>query len=277
MKKNSVQKIASILVPTALFLGLVAPALAENLTGSASVGIDASGAGTSLRLKGDAKGEASMSTAVAHATEAITARIKDLTALAARVNAMVRVNSATKASISASIQTTISQLTALQAKISADTDMAVLRTDIAQITGGTRVYMLVAPQARILAASDRVGVIGNMITAVNAKLGARISAAVAAGKDVTAITTAQADMTAKIADANVQAQAAITAVANLTPDNGDKTKMQANDAALKQARADLSLAEKDLRAAQKDIKAVIMTLRGFKLEAGANTKTSVTQ
>lgn len=251
MKIQTTQKIAAVLVPTALFLGMISPALAEDsrtVTGEGNVKSSVISAG-----KKDA--------AVTRSSAEIKKREDDLSELLQRISEMKNVSAETKATITASVQKTITDLNTLKSKIESDTDKTELQKDLKSIANSTRVYMLVAPQARIAAAADRIGTVADMITAMNAKLQVRIDAAKTAGKDVTAIAPLQADITAKIADAKTQAAAAIAAIAGLTPDNGDTAKLQANQAALKVARTAISAGEKDLNAAQKDIKKITQVLK----------------
>jgi hypothetical protein len=77
-------------------------------------------------------------------------------------------------------------------------------------------------------------------------------------------------MNTKIADAKVQAQAAIDGIINLTPDGGDKAKMEANAAALKAARTAVKTAEQDLKAAREASKSVLSAIKGV----GASAKVS---
>ncbi len=254
MKTHTKQKIAAVLVPTALFMGLIAPAFAED-AGTAPVSPTIK---TTMRADREA---VIKDKALAKSATEIKKREDDLNALLARINAMTKVSAGEKAAIATSIQNTISMLEALKAKIALDTDPATIKADMQSIANSTRVYLLVAPQARILAAADRVGTVADMITAMNAKLQTRITTLSATGADMSAITAAQSDITTKLADAKTQAAAAVSAVAGLVPDAGDQAKLQANQAALKTARAALVVAEKDLKDAQKDVKTIISALK----------------
>ena len=213
---------------------------------------------------------AGVNTAQTHADTAIDSRISDLTTLGGRVAQMVHLTDAEKASIAANIQTEVGNLTTLKGKIDTETGSA-LKSDAKSITTGFRIYMLVAPQTRILAASDRGLNIASMLSELSVKLQTRITAAQNAGKDVTALQTALTDLNAKVADANTQAQAAVTGTANLVPDQGDKTVMQSNDTALKAARATIKTVTADLKAADQDAKTIVLGLKAL------NTTTTSTQ
>ncbi len=265
MKTNTTQKIAAVLVPAALLFSLSVPAFAED-----SIQLNA-GATISTGIRTKTK-----DAAVTRASTEIKNREDDLNALLGRIQGMAHVSDSVKASISASLQGTISSLHSLKAKIDDDSDAAELKNDMKSITAGTRVYLLVAPQARILAAADRVGMVTDMVAGLNTKLQTRIAAAQTAGKDVTATVTLEADVAAKLADAKVQAAAAITAASGLTPDNGDAAKLAANNAALKTARTALMNAEKDLKAAQKDMKDCISIVKSFHLDAKASADANAT-
>lgn len=190
----------------------------------------------------------------------IDARITSLNNLLTRIQAMKNVSDAQKASFAASIQAEITTLTNLKIQIGGDTSTTTLKSDVQSITKAYRIYALVMPQTAIAAAADRVGTIAGMLTTVSGKLQSRL----AADATLSANASLQADLTdmnAKIADANVQAQAAVSEVASLKPDNGDKTIMASNTAALKDARTKLQAATKDLQAARKDAQTIIQALK----------------
>ena len=249
MKKPLIIKIAALLFPALFTLAPVA-VLAESISGEVNTGLRTPATSAEVRLKANAN----------RSSAEIETRINALTALKTRLNAMNRVSASAKSSLSSSLDSTMMSLSALKARIAADAS-ADVRTDLRTITEGTRVYRLVIPQTLILAAADRAIVIADMFTAFDAKITARIAEATKAGVDVSAMTSAQADMTAKVADAKLQAQAAITAVSNLSADNGDQAKLQANLTALKTGRTALAAAKADLVAAQKDMRTIINALR----------------
>ncbi len=204
----------------------------------------------------------------------IDARIKALSALQTRVEEMQRVSASQKASLNATLQTAVSEMTTLKAKIAADTDSAALKADIQSITKSYRIYLLVLPQGRITAAADRIMGTGTLMTELSGKLQVRLAEAQAAGKNTATLSASLADMNTKIADANVQANAAITLIANLNPDNGDKTVFEANQKALKDARAKIKLGTTDLQAARKDAGSIVKGLAAMKLNPNS-TQTQV--
>lgn len=205
---------------------------------------------------------ADLSKYIAKADQEIDRRIQALSDLATRVQAMKKISSSDQASLAAKIQDEQTKLSNLKAKIDADTDLATLKADVKSITESYRIFMLIMPQIRILAAVDRINAISASMTDIGTKLQARISALQAAGKDVTALQAALSDYNAKIADANTQAQAASSRVLELVPDNGDKTVQAANTAALKQSRADITVANKDFAAARADAKKILDGVKG---------------
>ena len=264
-------KMAAVLVPAAMLFALAAPAFAQDVNVSTSA--TASLGTTSASVNASAKLSAVDAKLRDTSTAEISKRVDDLNTLAARVEAMVHVSASTKTSLNASMQTNITALTNLENKIAADTDTVTLKADVSSITKAYRIYLLVVPQTRILAASDRAATIGDMMTALNVKFQTRIAAASAAGRDTTAILKAQADMNAKIADANLQSSTAISGVSGLMPDNGDATVLASNNAALVKARADVRVATSDLTAANKDVKTIIADIKGFNLDTSTTATT----
>ena len=261
MKTHSLaQKIAAVAVPAALLLSIATPAFAATTVNASS------------------RASARMVKAQANADTEITNRIAALTKLEGRISAMKNVTSDQKATLNANIATEVGTLGSLDAKIKADTDAASIAADKKSITADNRVYALVVPQANIVAAADSAATVGNMITALEAKLQARVSAAATAGTNVTALTASLSDMTAKVADGQSQAQAALTAVTGLVPDNGDQTVQASNTAALKAARADLKTAQSDYKAARADVQTVLAGVKVAKAPAPTTSSTtSVTQ
>ncbi|MEI6057704.1 MAG: hypothetical protein WCQ60_01890 [bacterium] len=222
--------------------------------------------------------DAHANTLVGHADNEIRQRVNSLNQLAQRLHGMRNISTTTRTSLTTEIQTEISLLNALQTKIHAEASSTTstasstpLAQDIASITASYRIYALIIPQVTILADADKAITLANSLTTLATKLQTRIAAAQTAGKDITKLTAALTDLNAKLADAKVQAQAAITAVANLVPDNGNATIAASNKAALTAGRKAIAAATTDLRAAQMDARTNIEGLG--KLEAkGADSK-----
>jgi hypothetical protein len=99
-----------------------------------------------------------------------------------------------------------------------------------------------------------------MLAQLSDKFSARI-AALPSGTSAS-LSATLADYNAKIADAKVQANAAVSEVANLKPDNGDTSIQQSNTAALKDARSKTQAAQQDIVAARKDAETIVKGLRG---------------
>jgi hypothetical protein len=194
--------------------------------------------------------------------EAIDKRIKSLTELSARLANMKMLPAEALASIQASLAAEIAKLTDLKTKIGSDTATTTLKGDLGDITKANRVYLVVEPKARIAAAASRINAVVTQMQALATKLQTRITEAQTAGTDVTAATAALADLNLKIADAKVQADAAVALTVNLTADNGDATIKASNLAALKDARAKIDLAQKDLAAARHDAGTIYGVVKG---------------
>jgi hypothetical protein len=207
---------------------------------------------------------------------AITLRINSLNALLTRLGEMVRVSSSTKASISATIQTELTDMANLKAQIDADTSTSTLKTDSQSITKAYRIYALVLPQGRLTALADRVDTIVGMMTTVAGKFQTRITAAQSAGDNVSAEISVLADYNAKISDAQTQANAASSEIANLQPDQGNQTILQSNNQTLADARAKLKTASSDLIAARQDAGTLLTDLKSLKIGTSSSITASTT-
>lgn len=267
---------------TAAASALAALALSASPALALGVGIDASvrargdfkAASTSADLKVRASATATstrLENAISRADKEIARRIESLTDISARVQAMTKISDAMKSSLAASVSAEIAHLNALKAQIDAQTDFTALKNDINSITSSYRIYMLVIPVGRIEVAADKVNTVVGSYTVLAAKLQTRITGAQTAGKDVTALNASLGDMKAKTADAQAQATAAVSLVANLKPDNGDESIMRANTAAIKSARAKIQTALADLKAARQDAGSITKTLASFHLDGSASS------
>lgn len=261
--KNFLNK---IIFSTAIALGLLtlAPVVAF---GQAAVNTTVS-ATTTVKLT------AAQTKAVEKADQEIDRRIKSLTELATRIQAMQKVTDAFKQGVTATVQNEISALNALKTKIHADTDAAVLKTDIQSITKSYRIYALVMQQIRIAAAADRAVSLVSMMSTFGSKLQARVQAAQQGGADVTAMMTSLNTMATKLQEAQTKAQAAVSVSAVLTPDDGDAAKLKSNNAALAEARADLKTAMKDIIDARKEAASIVKGLATLKASTSTATTTT---
>ena len=186
-------------------------------------------------------------------------RIDNLTKLIARLTSSNNINATQAAAISAELQGEITNLNAIKARIDSATSTAGIQNDLKDVIGGSRVYVLVMPQANITAAADRALNVVTIMNTVLAKLQTRVSADTLAATS-TVVQGYITDAQAKLGDATTQANTAISTVAALTPDNGDKTKQASNLAALKTARTAIQKAQQDIVAARKDIRNITKTL-----------------
>ena len=269
----------------ALGFSVLVPAFALAQVGAtvdANAGAGANVTPTSAALNLHAKVTASSTaettraaTAKEKADKEIDRRIASLTALLTRVTAMNKVTDALKVNLKTNVQNEIDGFTALKAKIDADTELATLKTDVQSITQSYRIYMLVVPQGRITAAADRMATVINMMVEMGTKLQARINTAKAAGSDTTALEASLTDLGNKLTSAQAHAQASVSAVAPLTPDQGDKTVQASNDAAIKKAQGEIKAGNQDLVDARKDIAAMVGGLAKLKTNANSNASTTV--
>lgn len=256
--------IKQLAIYAAIALGLLTPVLAAAQTPSVTSAVNANASikFTATETKAKSRGDAE-----------VDRRTAALLELNTRVQAMQKVTDAFKQNIATAIQTQLTEFASLKAKIDADTDSATLKADLKSITDSYRVFALVLPQARIAAAADREVTLVSMMSTLGAKLQARVQAAQQSGATTTALVAALTDMAAKLQDAQTQASAAVTASAPLNPDNGDKTIMASNTAALKVARADIQAAHADLVQARKDVDIILKGLKAIEASTSASSAT----
>lgn len=243
-----------------LALALLAPVavMAETVNVTGSVRVDAKGKTQS----------GTVNKAKERANEEIARRIENLTKFSTEISKMKHISTDDQSALKTTLDTQISSLTALQAKIAADEATSTLRSDIQSISKSYRIYALVIPQSAILAAADRILEIAAQMEKLNTRLSERVKANGSTGN----LTAMLSDFNAKIADAKVQANAAIALVLDLKPDNGDEAILKSNMSALKDAKVKVQLGQKDLQAAREDARKIVMTVAG-PAKAGKPTDT----
>ncbi len=202
-----------------------------------------------------------VSEAIAKSDTEITKRIDSLNKTLEKVTGMKNVSASEKSSATSDIQAEITKLTTLKSKIDSDTDLATIKTDMASIVSGSRIYMLVIPRINILASADKINTIATMLETISVKLQTRIDEAKASSTDVTALQTSLGNITTKIASARQEALTAQATVGALVPDNGDKTVLDSNNTKLKSARASVKAGNQDLKDARKSAKSIIDGLK----------------
>ena len=118
----------------------------------------------------------------------------------------------------------------------------------------------------ILAATDRIATLFDLLTAIGTKLQTRISTNTTAE-----LTKFMNDYNVKLADAKAKADLARNGVLSLKPDNGDANGMKTNASALKAARENLKTAEKDIKDARNDADEIMKILKAAKPAETATT------
>lgn len=254
MKKNTI-----IISTLALVLLLGSPQVfAEGIRGSTDDVTISSSHNEDEREKED-RSEDMEDRIKARGSAEIDRRILGLNKLGDRIEGMKRVSDDTELKLTTTIQAQIDALTALKAKIQSENNTD-LKADKESITKSYRIFALVIPQGAILAAADRITTTADVMSAFGTKIQTRITEKKATGTDTTEAQKLLDTYTASIADAKVQAKAAIDLTATLTPDNGNQTVFEANKKALLDARAKLNVAREDLRKARTSVQEILKAL-----------------
>ncbi len=276
MKTTLAMDKTKLITAGALAAALLAPTIALAQVGAA-VNTSANVTGTGANVTVDAKVEARMTKAKAAGDKEIDRRVAALGDLYTRVTGAKRLTADAKTTITTNLKAQGDALVTLKAKIDADTDIDTLKADILTVTQSYRIFALVLPQGRIIATADGIVYVADALETVAVKLDSRIKAAQSAGADVTVMTAALADLSNKTTDAKAQSSAAITLIASLAPDQGDKTKMADNAKALNDARAKLKVSIDDLKTARADAGKIVAVLKALPAaSAGASASGSAT-
>lgn len=279
MNKKYLTITGSIAMAVAIVTGAALPAFAQTGLGvgvAASATVSASGGGQAHGGTG-VSSTIHLATMTNRATQEIARRVAALNALNARLTAMIRLSAVDKNNLSIAIKSQLTALNTLQAKINTDAmtnNVGNLKADVRSILTSYRIFVLILPQGMIEAAAGRAFTIVGIMNDLSAKFAARISAAQAAGNNVTVASAALADFNAKVSSGNIQARAAVAEVSSLTPDNSNQSVMASNTVTLKDARSKIQAAQQDFVAARADAETIIAALAMFKVSAAATSTVS---
>lgn len=188
------------------------------------------------------------------ADKAIDARIASLNMLISKITNAQRLSSTTKNLLTSQVQTYITNLTALKSKIDTDTDITTLRIDVQSIIQAYRVYAFFMPEMTILSTANAILATTDKISSLSSQLQTHMKNAQSHGQDITGMQNAFTDLGLKVADANTQAQSAVTSLTGLTP-----TGFPSNKTTLQTARSYIIKARQDVEAAIKDIHIITQT------------------
>lgn len=205
-------------------------------------------------------------------------RIEDLGKVIARVSEFKNLAETDKSAILALINGLVGNLNSLKTEIENTSSTTIVNNAREIIGQNYRVYALVMPQLNTIAAADRMTTMVSMMNIVAAKIETRLGS-IATSTDITTanLTSAQkslADMKVKLADAQKFAQEAVSLVAPLVPDQGDKAVFDQNLAVLKDAKAKIKSAQASLVSAKKSAEAVLKIIgkdKNFGKKVGTST------
>jgi hypothetical protein len=177
----------------------------------------------------------------------IDRRISPLSLLAGKIDKISKLTAEQKASYIAEINDNIYELQTLRNKIDVDTDLAVLKKDLANVTAAYSIYAVYIPKVRLLVCVDRVDATNNVLTGVETSLEEKITAQKTAGKDVVGAEALVKDMKTKLASAKVKSAALSSSLIDIVPSGypGNKGSFQTAKSDLSAIRNLLSEAKKD--------------------------------
>jgi hypothetical protein len=189
-------------------------------------------------------------------TAQIDGRLAALHTMSSALGSVRKLTAAHKSALSGLVTADTNALNALRTKVAGETTVAAVRADATAMIRDYRVYLLLGPQVRLVAALDVTDAAVTTLRQVHDKLATAVAAAKQSGKDTTAAE-------AKLADLSAQLDAVTAATAGKAGDllavvpGADKTVITD---AIKPIRDAVKSARTDLRTAVADAKAVRGTL-----------------
>lgn len=219
----------------------------------ASLGAVASAAATTASAGTD---QQHLQAIITKGDQEINRRLSSLDGLTSKINAATKLTVSDKTTLANEVSSELTGLTALKTKLDAETTLSGAKADAQSIYTDYRVYALVTPKVWLVKTADDQQVVETKLTALAAKLQARITIAQNAGKNVMALQTQLNDLTAKTQAAQAISSAIETKVISLQPGdyNTDHTILSGD-------RDQLKTAHTDNQAAYTDAKAIVTALK----------------
>lgn len=214
--------------------------------------------------KSEAKDEAKKERVKTTADKMLDQRIESLNKLKDRLSEMKNLSDTDQAALNTLINNVINELSNVRTNIEMATSTESAKEARESITKKYRVYALLMPQLNIIASADRMTTMVSMMNVVSAKIESRLSNASTTSSlstlDLNNANKALIEIKTKLADAQNNAQSAVTQVSGLVPDDGDKTIADSNLKALKEARTKLKTAQSSLVTAKKNAESIMKIL-----------------
>lgn len=205
-------------------------------------------------------------------------RIEDLGKLLARINEFKNISGTDKSAMVAIVNGLISNLSNLREEIDSTSSTTVISNARESVSKYYRVYGLIMPQLNIVGAADRMTTSVSAMLIVASKLEMRLNSLATSSQITQAnITSAQNTLNSlkdKLVDAQRQAQEAVSLVAPLVPDQGDKATMTSNLAAIKEARVKIRQTFNSLIGAKNDATTIMKLLAKADKDPGQATSTA---
>ena len=229
--------------------------------------------------KAESKEEAKKERIKTSADKLLDQRIDSLNKLKDRLSEMKNLTDTDQSAINTLINNAITELNNVRTAIENATSSEATKEARESITKKYRIYALLMPQLNIIASSDRMTTMVSMLNVVAAKIESRLSSASSTASlgstDINNANKALIDMKTKLADAQNNAQSAVTQASGLVADDGDKTVAESNLKALKEARSKIKSAQTSLVTAKKDAESIMKILGKEKVkEVKKETATS---
>ena len=190
-----------------------------------------------------------MNTLKAKGASEIDRRLDKLQKAADKASLISQLSKKDADNIKSQLATEIDHLTKLKTKLANDTDLASARVDIQAIIDSYRIYGLLLPKARIIAAADRFLLADNQFQTLRTQLQHKITLAKQQGKDVTALQKSLDDMRAKLAGAEPKYDGLAAKLVDLATTDYPVSYRALTDAytGLRTARTGLSVAQADAK------------------------------
>lgn len=188
----------------------------------------------------------------------IDRRLKSLNEAAVTISASQKLTDTDKTAIANQVKDEISGLTELKAKLAAATTLTTARASVASIVNDYRVYALMLPKVRLVAAADRVDVAMSRLSELAAKLAERITEAEVSGEDVTSLKTSLANVTTRLSDAKAENTGLAAKLLAIQPSD-----YNADHATLTKYRYGIAVSMASLKSGRDEAKKVVEGLKAL--------------
>lgn len=223
----------------------------------------------------DAMAQRGLTELVSKTDAEIDGRAQKLAEMLPKIDAMKRLSPENKRNLKLSVQQEIDSLKELKAEIDAETSLADVKAIYQSVAKSYKIHALIMQKIAVVAAAEKVLQATSLLNNAAGKAQTRINA-LPSGKNKESLQKYFKASSEAIARAANMSNEAIAQALALSPDGGDKAKMQQNIALLKATKEIVKNASAELKLSRKNLGEIAKQLKKISPKSSPKPETTET-